>query len=596
MPQGTTQEAGISREQLRTFHLAGRELDEYQPKAGLRAGILGELTLPALESAYPVWVAPGQAPRSLADVLGESPYTAAAVASFRAAIGDRVLVALHEIKDAVIRPAGLPDELARRIPATGWLVSFSAQTLPLLYGAALAAARQRPRAQFFEQLKQCVARLQDLLASDDAHPRESPSSQDISAALGTEGREFFKPDVLEHAFRRSGPPARRMDAERRARCEATLKTLEDAVHDHQQQPVFWLFHFDAASGPAPSGVETFGGRCRQSADPCGAALEFCDQQLRWLVGVLRAMRIARLEAESSFDPTLHAPMLGRFDWQTADARELDALPAVVVMEPAGRLAKTSLASFARLLRSGRPVQILVPSPGLYVEDLSGVVPDFAYLAVAHREAFVVQSSVAHFAHLAEGLAGMTRTLRPAVAVVCVPENHQRQADQWLEISLCSFSRAFPLYLYDPDRGSRWPERFQLWEPGPAFAGLTAAHAAALSEKFRSHFRVIPASQWDDEQMELGEYLSRYQSAAPLAIPYLWVIDESGERLRAAVTRELVNLCRDRARAWEIFAELAGARPEQKAPEAVRAELEQARREGAMDAIHRTLAMLDQFRK
>lgn len=589
MPMGSTVEAANSREQLRTFHLAGRGLEDMRPVAGLRPAILGELNqMPPLESAYPVCVAPGQPPKALAEILGESPRAAAIVAAFRAAMGDRVLVALGDVRDAAIQSVkaeGDLEDLGKRIPAEGWLVSFRAEALPLLYAAMLAATRGKLRARFFDQVKQCLASIEGLLAVDDADQSEFPSSEQISATLGTEAQTFFKPSAMAEAFNRPGQKVYRMDPKRRERCESTLAILAAALREHDQQPLFWLFH----AGPAPSFLSVFGGQCRQSTDSCAAALDLCNQQLVGLVPLLRAMRLARLELESAFDPAVHAKLLERFDWQTAVPEELAALPAVVVMEPADRLAQMSLTSFCRLLRSGLPVQIMVPSPGFYVEDLSGLVPDFGYLSIAHREAVVVQSSLARLNHLLQGLVDVTRTLRPAVAIVSVPEAFESETAAWLEASLYILSRTFPIYRYAPDRAP-WRERFELFEPEPQFAKLTAAHAAALSTEFRRHFRVIPASAWDDEQMEINEYLAKYELTPPLAIPYLWITDEEGQRPRAVFTRELVNLCRDRSRAWEIFRELAGAH-ESRAQDASQTQYEKARQEGAAQAIHVVLAML-----
>ena len=89
---------------------------------------------------------------------------------------------------------------------------------------------------------------------------------------------------------------------------------------------------------------------------------------------------------------------------------------MVVFETAERLARASLTSFGRILRSARPIQVVVISSGLYADDLSGFVPDFGYLSIAHREAFVLQSSLSRPEHLTAGLEAMARTLRPAVAV------------------------------------------------------------------------------------------------------------------------------------------------------------------------------------
>jgi len=578
-----------SREQLRTFHLTGRGLEDMTPEAALRPTILGDLDqLPHLNSAYPVLVAPGEPPKPLTEILGDSAHTGTIVTAFRAAMGDRAVVALAEVRDAALRLAAAEsdlEDLGKRVPAKGWLVGFSADALPWLYAATLAATRGKSRAEFFDRVKQSLAGIEGLLAVDDARASGSPSSAQLSASLGKEARAFFKPAAMAEAFSRPGQTTYRMDPERRARCESTLATLADALREHGQQPLFWLFH----SGQAPSMMTEFGGQCRQSTDSFAAALELCNRQLEGLVPLLRAMRVARLEAESAFDPAAHAKLLERFEWQTADPEELMALPPVVVMEPADRLAQTSLTSFSRLLRSGRPVQILVPSPGFYVEDLSGPAPDLGFLSMAHREAYVVQSSLARLDHLLQGLAEATRKLRPAVSVISVPEAADSGAEGWLESSLYILSRTFPIYRYDPDRALQG-ERLELFEPGPPFASLTAAHAAALPKRMRRHFRIIPASAWDDEQMEIGEYLAKYERTPPLAIPYLWVTDGEGQRERAVFTRELVNLCRDRTRAWEIFAKFAGV-GQRTIQDASQTQYEQERQEGAEQAIHAVLSML-----
>ena len=470
----TSADTQISREHLRTFHIAGRGLDHLIPAAPLEPVVLDELP---------------HAPR------------------------------------------------------------FASADLGSLHADALASSRGKARADFLQRIKQAYERLKEILAADDG---QSPAS------LGSGAGTFFNANALAEALQEPANRAGRIDPERRARIETTLATLAEALRESAGQPPFWLL---------------------ESID--AQVLDFCDRQLERFAVVLRALRVARLEIGSAFDPSIHNELLNRFDWQTADAEELAALPAIVVMETAERLAQMSLTAFGRLLRSGRPVQILVTCSGLYADDLSGYMPDFGYLAIAHREAFVLQSSLANPGHLRNGLAEMTRALRPAVAVVSI-----------LETPLLHLSRAFPLFRYDPDHGETWSERFELVvEPTH---GLTAAHAAATLSDFRHHFRVIPDSAWNDEQLELPDYLTAYQQHPPLAIPFLWVMDQQGVPQRAILTRELVNMARDRGRAWRIFEELAGVKNayvEAAVTQTRREEHETARREGATQAIRRVIALL-----
>ena len=85
----------------------------------------------------------------------------------------------------------------------------------------------------------------------------------------------------------------------------------------------------------------------------------------------------------------------------AEPDELAALAPVVVQESTEQLAGS--ASFWRLLRSGRPIQILARCAGFRAEDLSALSWDAGFAAVAQREVFVLQSSPARWQHLHSGL-------------------------------------------------------------------------------------------------------------------------------------------------------------------------------------------------
>jgi len=469
------------------------------------------------------------------------------------------------IPTAPMRPAAL-DQLQQLPP-------FEAADLRSLYASALTASRSEARTGFLEKIKLSRASLQELLLLDALRTSEAGSPESLAAALGSEGSVFFDAGALAAALRVPPSARRRMDTARRTRIEATIATLDQALEDAQRQPPFYTFE-----GP----------------DSFQSALDFCDRQLARFTAVLRALRIARLEKESAFVPAAHEEALNRFDWQSAGADELLAIPPVVVFETAEHLAQASLTSFGRVLRSGRPIQVVVTSAGLYPGDLSGFVPDFGYLSIAHREAFVLQSAVTRPDHLTAGLATMARTLRPAVAIVAVPENGDHDAR--LASSLLYLSRAFPLYRYDPDRGATWSERFELLVDEELH--VTAADFAAVSPKFREHFRILPPEAWDDEQMELSEYLKRYTEEPPLAIPFIWITGVQGASQRAIVSRELVNLCRDRQRAWKIFEELAGVKKADDTEHVTEhvtehdTEREQkARIEGATQAIYRVVSML-----
>ncbi len=555
-------EASVTRQSLRTFHISGHGLPEAAPRGPLRPVELDELPdLPRLEAEYPIYVSPQFECKPLAEA-----FPGAGIA-----IQARDLVTAAEIG------------------SEGWLVPFTANALPLLYAATVSAVRRAARERFLDKVARQAGRLEELLQLDDSCSPAGSSPEAISGTFGTE-TAYLDSEVLASALNRKTKATRQMDPVRRRRIEGILSTLNHGAEDARREPAFWMFH----SATAPANATAFGGQLRQCGDSFEAALEFCDQRLERFARVLRALRAAKLEVETAFDPDIHEEWLHRFDWQSASPEELAALPAFVVLEPAEWLARTSFASFGRLLRSGRPVHVLAPCRGLgsgdEAGDLSGFMPDFGYLAIAYREAFVLQSSLSSAAHLMVGLRTMAQSPRPGVAVVSVPSE---PSGDWLASSLLHLSRAFPLYRYNPDRGESWMERFEL-APGTSRVPLTAAHAVAVSDEYRNHFRVIPESAWDEEQMELTEYLAQYRNEPPLAEPYLWVVDGQGTRQRAIVTRELVNLCRDRFRAYRVFEELAGvgnAHVEAAVLKTRQEVQDKVRIEGATAAIYRVVAML-----
>jgi len=259
------------------------------------------------------------------------------------------------------------------------------------------------------------------------------------------------------------------------------------------------------------------------------------------------------------------------------------------------------------------------------QEISGALPDLGLLLIAHREAFVVQSSLVRPLQLVDGFRTMAGSLQPAVAVVTGPNYPADSEWSWPESVIAHMSRIAPSFVYRPDVGCSWAERFRLSEvvdqekpwvvvnwSNPCSDGtgksreeaVTFAHAAALDVSFRGHFLTIPPEAWRDDQIEVGTYLSSSGEASSDSIPFIWVLGPEQTPQRAIVTRELVRACRDRQRAWRILQELAGIESEyvrlaveqtrQEVETAARAEIEaigeRERSEGAAQAIERIVAL------
>jgi len=611
----TSASGAATREQIRTFHLTGRGLDDALPFEGLSPCGLEEFDrrMAEAEVAWPMFVAPGEAARPFLDILRpvltteQPPFPAASqqietIASMFGAASAEVGVApvagvvtrameLLAARNAVLPAASEQmDRDLRRLPASlpdeGLLIPFSAKALPWLHAAAIAETHGAIRKAHRDSLKQCRDRLRELLALDENNSAAARSPEHLAASLGGGAGVYFNAAVLSAALQRPVQASKPMDAARRARCQQAIAVLDDAWRQSLEEPAFWVF---AKPGTSEN---PFTGKAIEASDPCDAALTFGDERLLRAVPVFRALRIAKLELADAYVPAIHDPILDRFGWETADDDELRALPPIVVQVTAESLAGPAMASFARLLQSGRPVQVLTTRGPLGADDVKSRPAQVVNLVLALREAFVLQSSLAEPAHLLAGLSEMARSLRPAVAVIAVPD----AADGGRAFSACALlheTHFFPLLGYDPERSNLWSARIAL---GPVKSGaITPAHAAARTAGLRHCFRLISESASDAEQVELGEYLKAYDRRPPLSIPYLSVKDEKGAQRRAILTRALVELCRDASRSQSLLEQMANP-PQAPAPPCPPAVVDPkllaaARHEGATQAIHKVVSIL-----
>ena len=214
----------------------------------------------------------------------------------------------------------------------------------------------------------------------------------------------------------------------------------------------------------------------ESSDPCAVAAEVFDREAEALAAALRGRERVRLETSGTYEAARHEPWLERlagFDWRAFDAGEAALIEPTVALESAGELAERGMLSLSKLLRSGRPVQVLVAldpamSPG--VEDAAGGFRfEPGYLGMSHREAFVQQSSEARPLHLMEGLLRGASSSRTSLHVVAPwPEENELGLDAALVAGAAIDGRAHPLFRYDPETGPSWAHRLDFsGNPEPA---------------------------------------------------------------------------------------------------------------------------------
>jgi pyruvate-ferredoxin/flavodoxin oxidoreductase len=238
---------------------------------------------------------------------------------------------------------------------------------------------------------------------------------------------------------------------------------------------------------------------------------------------------------------------------------------------------------SRLLSSDFPVRVVAfETPGLASTGHKHIKRrDLASLAIAHRHAFVLQSSPATPSHL---IAGVMRGLavRGPVLFSLASSTASTHAGHGASMAraarLALESRAVPALLYDPSAGTSPGERLSLdGNPMPDQAWptydlpwidtdgaqqvmtlpVTVADWAAAEPAYQHHFSV-PADGIDPEALlRFDEYLAAAAEERAGKTPFLYVLEPDRRPGRRLVSEDIVELAEERLQVWRDLRQLAG---------------------------------------
>jgi len=357
-------------------------------------------------------------------------------------------------------------------------------------------------------------------------------------------------------------------------------------------------------------------------DAPSVAIGVFEGHMRKMADGFTAVRRARLQLAGDYDPAEHEPFFEAFDWQSFTDEEFGLCPPILTIGGDGAMLDIGFQNLSRLLASGKPIRVMVLDTQVYsntggqactsgftgqVSDMAAygsaqrgkqeVRKELALLAMAHRGAYVLQSSQATPSHLMGGVIKGLQTRRPAVFNIYTPcPVEHGVADDWAHHSakLALESRAFPHLVFDPDGGPTFADCMDLtgnpdvdW-PWPTYEleyvddegqgakmelPLTVADWAVTEGRFRKQFRAVAADEDADDLMPFHEFVAASDEDRGSKTPFVWVLDEEKRRTRVAVSMEIVALAEDRLLLWSQLKELAGIQPSPAARSTVERELE-----------------------
>jgi len=466
------------------------------------------------------------------------------------------------------------DALRAALPEDARAFDLQVDTPVRLYLTVLSAIRAPIERSFAEQLTKLRDGLRDRLQIDRLSSAEGQTPEALTAEFGDGATRYLDPDTLSRTLP-NVPSWAQLDESRRNVIAETLATIEAHLKLDAPLPPAIFLRPPNLDLHLPDAVQS------EHPDPLAAAVGYFDGAARSMTEIFGAARRAQLLLAGTYRPEIHEEILAHLDWEGLTAAELALLPAVTVLTTGRRLRQRGQGSLSELLRSSRPVRVLVEddlAAADEAEDLSRFHIDLGQLVMAHRESFALSTTLARPDRLVERLVQVLGEPRPGVLLVQLAAGAPAT---WrpLLAEAALWGRACPDFLYDPEAGPSWADRFDVdGNPAPELAwpiqripyrdgeseqiletAFTFADAVALERAYSSHLRVIPRLAWqDDVQVPLADYVADFEPGkATRKVPFLWVVDASGTLQRAVVTQELAMACRDRLRAWRVLQEFGG---------------------------------------
>ena len=330
----------------------------------------------------------------------------------------------------------------------------------------------------------------------------------------------------------------------------------------------------------------------------------------------RAIRKAELELKGEYKPSEHDEFFTYFTWQQFTDEEWLLCPPVVALGGDGAMYDIGFQNLSRMMASGKPIKVIVVDTQVYsntggqacTSGFIGQISDMAQygkvwkgkseprkeiglIAMAHRNTYVLQATLANTSQMIEGFIDGLMAKRPALFnlyTTCQPEHGVGDDLGAHQAKLANESRAYPIFKYNPDNGVTAEEAFDL-SGNPAMDAIwptyelkylengrekkmelpmTFADFALTEARFRKHFRKVPRDAWNENMVLLADFLDMSEDEREGKFPYIWAVDRKQHLSRVMVAKAIVESCEERRDFWIMLRALSGWKPQQAEPENV----------------------------
>ena len=341
-------------------------------------------------------------------------------------------------------------------------------------------------------------------------------------------------------------------------------------------------------------------------DPVSMAMGVFEGHMAKMAEGFKAVRMAEAMLGGQYNADEQEELLRYFGWQDFTDEEYHLCPPVVAVGGDGAMYDIGFQNLSRALMSGKPIKVLVVDTQVYsntggqacTSGFFGQISDMAQfgkaikgkeesrkemglITMAHRTTYFLQSTIAHANHMIEGFVQGLMSRRPALFNLyssCQPEHGIGDDMSHHQAKLAVESRAYPLFRYDPDGGLTVGECLDLdGNPNPDLdwpvakidfvdergreqsmeLPTTFVDFAVTETRFRKHFRKIPRDAWNEDMVQVGEYLTLDEDDREGKVPYVWALDAKRQLSRLLVAQPMIESAEERRAFWIMLRDLGG---------------------------------------
>jgi pyruvate-ferredoxin/flavodoxin oxidoreductase len=295
------------------------------------------------------------------------------------------------------------------------------------------------------------------------------------------------------------------------------------------------------------------------------------------------LRRARLEATGKYEAAEHDAFFQRFNWRQLDNSEMELCPPFVVFSRREAHYSEYLGKLLELVTSGKPLKIFVLRSGFFtgVAETGRAAAlrsasDIELLFLSLRNIYFLQTSLAGPNGMAGAIGRGLQSPRPAVLSILTDgagnNDFQERASQAL------LSRAFPHFVYDPERASDFvscldlgenaaPE--EMWptatldyvsedgETQHLERPFTFADFAVTEKEFQDQFSPLPAAVAESAAVPLVDYLDMTPAARLGKTPFVFHQDQEKHLVKLVPSQAMVAQTADKLHLWHTLQELGG---------------------------------------